>query len=551
MNLSSLYYGGGEEKFKLFLKRNEDRILSLLPLSLSLSLSLFFLKGGDLENRRLYEDLGLVSGISVTERGKRILSAYPLFGSGEEKRGNYSSSFFPFLFSLISSGCISKRFERFITSPSYTSLFPWRKEEDLINSTTYTISTLIKLGIVRDNTSILRLDGPSSLKFMKMDEISRLSYILSPSVSSIDREKTKNFITLAFLINGVVKEDIEKKLNLIREITKTSISLSTLLTFGILNFNGETYTASLIEENDNEKGIVSPDLTISYRGKASIPLWRFAIPLKADSLNQWSITKSSIKSALDGGMNKDEIILYLSSFSSTPLSPLIEERLSLWSEEYGRIKIERAVILETEERISRLIKMIPQMQEYIISNPSDNLFVMDGGKEDEWREILSSSGFDMLPVTKGPEFINSSASSFIYTLPSSPSLPLKREVEYDEVEYNKILNNSKSYIQKCLVSSHAVFSSKTEVKLDWVDGLDYREKRDKVQKAISEEDNLIIMGVDEVPIIIHPLILSEKEDGDELFTDKGSFDLSKIWMLSPVPSFVTSIPQHLSDSDNQ
>ena len=551
MNLSSLYYGGGEEKFKLFLKRNEDRILSLLPLSLSLSLSLFFLKGGDLDNRRLYEDLGLVSGISVTERGKRILSAYPLFGSGEEKRGNYSSSFFPFLFSLISSGCISKRFERFITSPSYTSLFPWRKEEDLINSTTYTISTLIKLGIVRDNTSILRLDGPSSLKFMKMDEISRLSYILSPSVSSIDREKTKNFITLAFLINGVEKEDIEKKLNLIREITKTSISLSTLLTFGILNFNGETYTASLIEENDNEKGIVSPDLTISYRGKASIPLWRFAIPLKADSLNQWSITKRSIKSALDGGMNKDEIILYLSSFSSTPLSPLIEERLSLWSEEYGRIKIERAVILETEERISRLIKMIPQMQEYIISNPSDNLFVMDGGKEDEWREILSSSGFDMLPVTKGPEYINSSASSFIYTLPSSPSLPLKREVEYDEVEYNKILSNSKSYIQKCLVSSHAVFSSKTEVKLDWVDGLDYREKRDKVQKAISEEDNLIIMGVDEVPIIIHPLILSEKEDGDELFTDRGSFDLSKIWMLSPVPTYVTSIPQHLSDSDNQ
>lgn len=551
MNLSSLYYGGGEEKFKLFLKRNEDRILSLLPLSISLSLSLFFLKGGDLENRRLYEDLGLVSGISVTERGKRILSAYPLFGSGEEKRGNYSSSFFPFLFSLISSGCISKRFERFITSPSYTSLFPWRKEEDLINSTTYTISTLIKLGIVRDNTSFLRLDGPSSLKFMKMDEISRLSYILSPSVSSIDREKTKNFITLAFLINGVEKEDIEKKLNLIREITKTSISLSTLLTFGILNFNGETYTASLIEENDNEKGIVSPDLTISYRGKASIPLWRFAIPLKADSLNQWSITKRSIKSALDGGMNKDEIILYLSSFSSTPLSPLIEERLSLWSEEYGRIKIERAVILETEERISRLIKMIPQMQEYIISNPSDNLFVMDGGKEDEWREILSSSGFDMLPVTKGPEFINSSASSFIYTLPSSPSLPLKREVEYDEVEYNKILNNSKSYIQKCLVSSHAVFSSKTEVKLDWVDGLDYREKRDKVQKSISEEDNLIIMGVDEVPIIIHPLILSEKEDGDELFTDRGSFDLSKIWMLSPVPTYVISIPQHLSDSDNQ
>ena len=191
------------------------------------------------------------------------------------------------------------------------------------------------------------------------------------------------------------------------------------------------------------------------------------------------------------------------------------------------------------------------MQEYIISNPAENLFIMDGEKEDEWREILSSSGFDMIPVTKGPEFIAPPSSSFIYTLPSSPTLPLKREVEYDEKEYNKILNNSKTYIQKCLVSSHAVFSSKTEVKLDWVDGLDYREKREKVQKAISEEDNLIIMGIDEVPTIVHPLSLTEKEDGDDLSTDKGSFDLSKIWMLSTIPAYVTSISQYPSDSDNQ
>ena len=59
------------------------------------------------------------------------------------------------------------------------------------------------------------------------------------------------------------------------------------------------------------------------------------------------------------------------------------------------------------------------------------------------------------------------------------------------------------------------------------------------------------MGVDEVPMIVHPLTLTEKEDGDDLSTVEGSFDLSKIWMLSPVPSYVKSIPQHPSDSDNQ
>ena len=69
MNLSSLYYPGGDEKYNLFLKRNEDRILSLLPPSLTLSLSLFYLNGGNLGKRQLSEDLGLVSGMTVTQRG--------------------------------------------------------------------------------------------------------------------------------------------------------------------------------------------------------------------------------------------------------------------------------------------------------------------------------------------------------------------------------------------------------------------------------------------------------------------------------------------------
>lgn len=551
MNLSTLYFGGGEEKYKLFLSRNEERILSLIPDSLSQELSIFHLKGGEIKNRRLYEDLGLISGLSVTERGKRVLSCYPLFGSGKEKRGNYSSSFFPFLFSLLSSSSIPKRFERYISSPLFTSLFPWRNEEDLIKSTSITINALKNLGIVRDNSSYLSLDITSSLKFTAMDETSRLSYILSPSYSYSSREKTKNYLTLVFLINGVKKEEIDDKLGFIEELTGTSIPLSTLLSFGIIVDNGNSYTSSLIEDTTNEKGIVSPDLTFSYRGKTSIPFWRFALPQKADSLNQWVMTKKSIKAAFDGGMTKEEILSYLSSFSSTPLPPIIKERLSFWSEEYGRIKVERAVLLETEERVSRIIKMIPQMQEFIISNPSQNLFVMDGSKEEEWREILSSSGFDMLPVTKGPEFITHKDSDDILSLPPSPSLPMEREIKFDQDEYIKILHNSKTYIQKSFVASHIVFSSKTELKLDWVDGLEYREKKDKTLNAISDGDNLIIMLVDEKPTIIHPISLIEKEEGDEIVTDKENIELSKIWMMTQVPSYIKPISSDPSDSDIQ
>ena len=44
MELSRLYYGkGGEKKFQLFLRKNEERILSLLPEGISTELSVFFL----------------------------------------------------------------------------------------------------------------------------------------------------------------------------------------------------------------------------------------------------------------------------------------------------------------------------------------------------------------------------------------------------------------------------------------------------------------------------------------------------------------------------
>ena len=106
MELYRLYYGkGGEKKFQLFLKKNEERILSLLPEGISTELSVFFLSRGELKDRKLLEALSLVRGMSVTESGERILSAYPLFGSGKEERGNYSVEFFPFLFSLISLTC--------------------------------------------------------------------------------------------------------------------------------------------------------------------------------------------------------------------------------------------------------------------------------------------------------------------------------------------------------------------------------------------------------------------------------------------------------------
>ena len=245
MELSRLYYGkGGEKKFQLFLRKNEERILSLLPDDISTELSVFFLSRGELKDRKLLEALSLVRGMSVTESGERILSAYPLFGSGKEERGNYSVEFFPFLLSLISKGMVPSRYQRFISSSAFTSLFPWRDSSLVTYEAEKTIEALLSFGLIAKNSNKLILDKKAALTFMEKDELYRLAHVLSPSPSASDRQKTKDFISLSLLINGVEEDKIHALLAFISSVTGSSISLSTLIGFSILREEDGKYTAS-------------------------------------------------------------------------------------------------------------------------------------------------------------------------------------------------------------------------------------------------------------------------------------------------------------------
>ena len=346
------------------------------------------------------------------------------------------------------------------------------------------------------------------------------------------------------------KDDIEKVLSLIESITDTSLPLETLTLWGLLKEENSIYSAPILDDYTSQDGVVSADMTLSFRGSTSIPLWRFALPLKADSLNQWSITKRSIKAAFDSGMTKNQIISYLSSLSTSDLPSVIVERIEGWEKEYRRIKIDRAIVLEADDRISILLNTLPQIQRYILSYHAPNLFIMDGEDEDEWREILASCGFEMLPETKGPYFEREANIPYIQTLPPSPTLPTKRMIPYKEEEREKLINNSKDFIKRIMAESFVLFSSKTILNLEWIDGLEYRSKRDRVLSAINEDDNLILLWVDGKEITTKPLYLKERDDGDDLYTTDGVFDLSKIWKLSQIPGYIMRGRSDSSDSDN-
>lgn len=550
MELSRLYYGkGGEKKFQLFLKKNEERILSLLPEGISTELSVFFLSRGELKDRKLLEALSLVRGMSVTECGERILSAYPLFGSGKEERGNYSVEFFPFLFSLISKGMVPSRYQRFISSSAFTSLFPWRDSSLVTYEAEKTIEALLSFGLISKNSNKLILDKKAALTFMEKDELYRLAHVLSPSPSASDRQKTKDFISLALLINGVEEDRIHALLAFISSVTGSSISLSTLIGFSILREEDGKYTASDIF-GEKGKAIVSGDMTISSRFSSYPRIFLIAEPVKADSLNQWTITRSGIRTALDWGMKGEDIIAALSSCSSSPIPESVVDRILSWIKEYERVHIERGVMVTVDERLSAILEALPALSCHIISHPSPCCFFMNGENEEEWRAVLSSLGMDMLPETVGPLFNDEHNPPILSTLSPSPTLPLHRAVEYNEVEYGKTLSNTKEEPQRSLVESHLLFSSKSTIQLEWVDGLFYEEKRETTLSTIADGDCLIIEWVDGSTMIRRPLSL--KEDGEEaiLITDKGDLKFSKIWRLAPLPGFIRREDSDSLDSDN-
>ena len=542
MELSTLYFGeGGEEKFRLFLKKNEDHILSFLDDQLSLELSRFFISSVAPAARSLFEALGLISGMSLTERGMKIVSAYPLFGKESEERGRYSSLFFPFLFSLLSKGVVPSRRERFFSSPLFTSLFPWRDPLLTEKAAEKAVDSLIEMRVVTVKGKRLALDIDAAVSFMEKDELTRLSYILFPVSTMEERKRARHFLTLSLLISDLGKEETEEILSFISSSTLISISLDDLILFGILEEKDGKYTSTIIEES-LEGAVASSDMTLSYRGTTRLPLWRFARPSMADSFNVWVLDKESIKGALDGGMKKEEIISVLRAFSPS-IPQTMEVRIGAWCDEYSRIMCYRATVLEVDERCALILSSLPDFGKYVMSRPTETVFLMDGETEDEWRKILSSSGFEMLGKTQGPEFSTPSLSPSFSSLPQFSVPPKERKIPFSPSKYNATLSKAKDYIQKCLIESHLVFSSKTNLKMEWIDGLDYREKRDAAAKAIQDGEKLALEDINGKLSLVTPLQLDENEEEKPLLiAEEGEYDFGAIWRIAILPSLVFRAP---------
>lgn len=480
----------------------------------------------------------------LLERGKRIVSDYPLFGEYQKTR-KYPLSFFPILIASTISKELSSRathWTRYFASDFFTNIFPSRDKEELSRAAITSVRALLDLGVLRDNLGRMTIRKDSSLSFMSLKEEDKLSWILYPYFTDIEREKAAKAINLLFRLRGVKEDEIDIYLSRIEAITGFRIdNLTPFYDFNVLYREEGIINATEIDYTPAEDGILSSDFTLSYSGYTDIPLYLLCQPEKADVTVLWTLTRKSLKSAFSLGYKPTEIKEILNSISREALPDTLDARIDGWYESFSSLTAERGVILTSDSRNAKMLDSLPLLKIHILSHPSENIFIMNPSTEEEWRRVLQFSGFDMLGETKGwemhrperePEFVK-------YAVPAP--LKAKREVPFSKNLRKMLLASSGNKLRRMLVESGFIFTEDAKEFVETVEGLYYQEKLRTINEAIIENDNLYIETAKGTIAIEKPLSIEKSEDCLTLITDSRSYNVDKIWKVGRLPGYIKSL----------
>ncbi len=188
--------------------------------------------------------------------------------------------------------------------------------------------------------------------------------------------------------------------------------LNILLNLGILNYCGNTYKlnfhlASVLDDNDDEKKencVIDSDYTITSNRNFTLRSSKFLYACTRirhiDAHYQFEITKNSAVQAFDSGYSSEQIIELLHTISSTQIPHNIIQTISQWKLEYDSLQIYSGIIIAADTHRSRIIEKHPALQDHMIRRFTEGVYLFKSDTEAIWREILSQSGFDVIPKTK-------------------------------------------------------------------------------------------------------------------------------------------------------
>lgn len=550
--LARLYTGSDDvKKAESYLEEHELELLMASDDRVSMLLSSIALSSGDHDISDVdiaeLEAKGLIrkspAGTSVSKRGMRIVSDYPLFGEYQKSR-KYIDAFFPVLFSSIISRELSSRpthWTRYFASDFFTSLFPSRDKEETARAAVHSVRSLLLLGVLRDNLGRMTVRKESCLSFMNLKDEDKLSWILFPTETDSVREKASKAISLLFRLRGIKQEELDHYLNTIERITGFYFDNADIFfDFGVLYSEDGIINGYERDDRKTDDGIISSDFILSYSGCSDKPIYLLCQPEKADVTLQWAITRKSLRSAFSMGYTPEEIISILSEVSKEELPPTLISRIDSWYRSFSSLTAERGVILTAESRNAKILESLPLLKIHILSHPSENIFIMNPSTEEEWRRILSFSGFDMLGETKGWEMHRPDKDPMFTGYSELERLPEKREIPFSRALRKALLAGRPSKLRRMLIESGFIFNSDIKESVDTIEGFYYQEKLRLILDAIQNNEMLYIERIGCEAEIIRPLELEKREDTAILSSDNGKYDVSRFWKTGKLPLYIRS-----------
>lgn len=468
--------------------------------------------------------LGLFTEEGITERGKKVLSPYPLFGKERKERENYPMNIILAIISLINLKRIPQKSESYFRSEEYRAIFIFLDKEDLFSFSSLILNSFINLKLISLNSdNYFKLRKEMIFSFLSLSYLDRLSFILS-SLSSLAKEEAKKIIYYSSFVSSLRKKDF-----LSIPIFKKCESILPLLKslFILKEENGLLYGKRIEREKEDDESYISSDLLLTFSHLREENIILFSSPVKIDRMEQYIISKESIKCAFDLSFTPSSI---LSSFSTVNknIPSFLKEKIELWWEEWNMISFSRSLLLRVDERYEELFSS-SIFSSFFLSHPEKGLFIVDYKKERELREKMKELSLFFPSSATGPLFYEEKKEKLSPI--NTTYLPLNYpEIEFDEKSFNELLNSSKSKLEYILLKNNIIFSSSSFSSISFSDGLDYQKKEELIKEGKKSNKVLCYSFLDEE---LHFLQLNEEviSNKNKIYTKDIAIDISKIWKL--------------------
>lgn len=244
--------------------------------------------------------------------------------------------------------------------------------------------------------------------------------------------------------------------------------------------------------------LVDSDQSVTYEGSAPQGdlLWRFATMESEEQTARYLISRESLARALDGGIPIDGILQYLRANTFGYPMEQLERSIRLMGEQYQAVHLTHAIVLEADERTSRLVEGLPQVREAVLRRPAKGLYVMEGGSWPSWSHALKQAlGF--LPRLQGEPLI-----------PSPPKHPVLPFVDWKEPDTELRLQPLVKAETDAADSSLVVGSA---------DGFEYQAKVTLIKQHLKDGPGLYLeVETGGERLLAKPLELDKTSDGETL-----------------------------------